>query len=121
MAKLESSTISLKDGRKIIFRSISPEDAESYLKFRHQVPHDSTHTMQYVGMEFPSVEETAKRLQAQQDDKVILNIGAFDSGKVIGYLNFRMQNPEHPWVQHLGQFGMMVLKEYWGHGIGKKL
>jgi ribosomal-protein-alanine N-acetyltransferase len=50
-----------------------------------------------------------------------LNIGAFDSGKVVGYLNFRMQNPEHPWVQHLGQFGMFILKDYWGHGIGKKL
>lgn len=121
VAKLEKSVFTLKDGRQIIFRSITPDDAETFLKFREQVPHDSTHTMQYVGMQFPSVEETAKRLATQQDDKVILNIGAFDGEKVIGYLNFRMQNPEHPWVQHLGQFGMMVLKEYWGHGIGKKL
>lgn len=50
-----------------------------------------------------------------------MNIGAFDGDKVIGYLNFRLLWPEHPWVQHLGQFGMMVLKEYWGHGIGKRL
>lgn len=121
MAKLEISTFSLKDGRQIIFRSITPDDAESFLKFREQVPHDSTNTMQYVGMQFPSIEETTKRLAAQQDDKIILNIGAFDSGKVIGYLNFRRENPEHPWVQHLGQFGMMILKEYWGQGIGKRL
>lgn len=33
----------------------------------------------YVGMLFPSVEETAKRLATQRDDKIILNIGAFDS------------------------------------------
>jgi hypothetical protein len=90
MAKLNTSHFILKDGRQIIFRSISPEDAESFLKFREQVPHDSTNTMQYVGMQFPTIEETVKRLAAQEDDKVILNIGAFDSGKVIGYLNFRM-------------------------------
>lgn len=121
MAKLEPSSFLLKDGRKIIFRNITPEDAERFLKFREQVPHDSTHTYQYVGMTFPSIEETATRLATQQDDKKVLNIGAFDGDQVIGYLNFRLPMNDHPWVQHLGQFGMMVLKEYWGYGIGKRL
>ncbi len=121
MAKLEASDFSLKNGRQIIFRSLVPEDATFFLKFREQVPHDSTNTMHYVGMPFPSFEETAKRLSAQQDDRIVLNIGAFDSEKVVGYLNFRQQNPEHPWLQHMAQFGMMILKEYWGQGIGKKL
>ena len=121
MAKLETSAYKIKNGQQIIFRNLAPEDAEAFLMFRQQVPHDSTNTMQYIGMQFPSLEETSKRLALQQDDKSILNIGAFDSGKVVGYLSFRMQHPEHPWVQHLGQFGMMVLKEYWGQGIGKIL
>ena len=121
MAKLESTKINLKSGQQIIFRHIAHEEAEIFLKFREQVPHDSNNTMQYVGMSFPSLEETAKRLATQLEDKNILNIGAFDSGKIVGYLNFRMLNSEHPWVQHLGQFGMMILKEYWGQGIGKKL
>lgn len=121
MAKLEPSSFLLKDGKLIIFRSITPEDAEQFLKFREQVPHDSTHTMQYVGMKFPTVEETTKRLATQQDDKATMNIGAFDGDKVIAYLNFRLPWDEHPWVQHLGQFGMMVLKDYWGYGIGKRL
>ncbi len=121
MAKLDPTKFLLKDGREISFRSIAPEDAKIFLKFRGQIPHESTNTMQYVGMQFPSIEETHQRLAIQQDDKVTLNIGAFEAGKIVGYLNFRLQNPEHPWVQHLGQFGMMVLKEYWGQGIGQKL
>jgi len=121
MAKLDPSTYPLKTGKQIIFRNLAPEDAESFLQFRLQVPQDSTNTMQYVGMKFPTLEETAKRLETQLADRTTLNIGAFDSGKVVGYLNFRMPNPDHPWVQHLGQFGMMILKEYWGHGIGKRL
>lgn len=121
MAKLEPSIFLIKDGRKIIFRSIAPEDAELFLKFHEQVPHDSIFTYQYVGMTFPSIEDTATRLRTQQDDTKILNIGAFDGEKVIGYLNFRLPMNDHPWVQHLGQFGMTVLKEYWGYGIGKRL
>lgn len=121
MAQINESDFILKDDRNLVFRTIIPGDAEAFLKFREQVPHDSNHTMQYVGMTYPTVEETAKRLAVQLDDQFILNIGAFDSGKLIGYLNFRLQNPEHPWVQHVAQFAMMVLKEYWGYGIGKRL
>lgn len=121
MAKLAEAVFKLKDGRDVIFKSIAPEDAEPFLKFRQQVPHDSTHTMQYVGMQFPPIEETEKRLAIQQEDPIILNIGVFDAGKIVGYLNFRPWHADHPWVRHLGQFGMMILKEYWGHGIGKRL
>lgn len=49
MAKLEPSIFLLNNGQEIIFRNISPEDAQSFLNFREQIPHESTHTMQYVG------------------------------------------------------------------------
>lgn len=71
MAKLEPSIFLLNNGQEIIFRNISPEDAQSFLNFRKQIPHESTHTMQYVGMKLPSLAETAKRLALQQDDKII--------------------------------------------------
>lgn len=121
MAKIEPSNYLLKNGKSVVIRSIASADAENFLAFRQQVPLDSTHTMQYVGMQFPSVEDTATRLQEQEEDLETLNIGVFDSSKIVGYLNFRMQNSSHPWVSHIGQFGMMVLKDYWGQGIGKKL
>lgn len=121
MATLKSSPFLQKNGRTILLRNLTPEDAESFLKFREQVPYDSTHTMQYVGMKLPSAEETAKRLATQRDDKTTLNIGAFDGDKIIAYLNFRCPWDEHPWGQHVGQFGMMVLKEHWGQGIGMRL
>lgn len=72
-------------------------------------------------MKFPTVEETAKRFALQQDDKSIINIGAFDGDKIIAYLNFRIPWEDHPWAQHVAQFGMMVLKEYWGQGLAMRL
>lgn len=121
MATLEPQKFVARNGRELVFRHLSPDDAEAFLKFRNQVPNDSTHTMQYVGMTFPSVEETEKRLKFQKEDPLILNVGVFDGGQVVGYLNFRVPFHDHPWVNHLAHFGMMVLKEWWGQGVGKKL
>jgi ribosomal-protein-alanine N-acetyltransferase len=121
MEKSDSLIFLLKNNKEILFRSLIAGDAETFLAFRKLIPFESNNTMQYIGMPHVSVEEMAKRLDAQFNDKVILNIGAFDADKLVGYLNFRMPHPEHPWVQHLGQFGMMILKDYWGYGIGAKL
>lgn len=121
MATILPSRFVLKNGKEVIFRSPTADDAESFLKFREIIPHESTHTMQYVGMKLPTVEETANRLTLQQEDKTTVNICAFDEEKVIACLNFRLPHDDHPWVKHLGQFGMFILREYWGQGIGKRL
>lgn len=121
MGKLGHTSFTLKNGKQIIFRHLTIEDAERFLEFRAQTAHDSTHTMHYVGMTFPSVEETAKRLQSQEEDQFDISIGAFDNNKVIAWMSFRLIWGNHPWTSHHANFGMMVLKEYWGQGIGKKL
>ena len=107
----------MKNGSSVTLREITPEDAEVFLEFRKRFPHDSTHTMQYVGMEFPSLEETKKRLSAHFENKFMLNIGAFDDGKLVHYFNIRFPWEDHPWVKHVAQFGVMSLKDYWGLGI----
>ena len=89
--------------------------------FRRQIASETTNTMQYIGQEYPPVEETAKRLSTQHEDKTTLNVGAFFDETLVAYLNFRLPFVEHPWVPHLAAFGMMVLKDYWGVGIGKNL
>lgn len=121
MAKFESFEFQTKSGHKILFRNIESKDAEKLLNFRRQIALDSTNTMQYVGQELPSIEETSKRLNTQLEDRATINVGAFDGENLVGYLNFRMPWVDHPWVTHLGQFGMMILKSYWGFGLGKKM
>lgn len=120
MAKLRPIS-EIFNNKRIEFRHIQPNDAESFLSFKKQVPHDSPHTMQYIGQNLPTIKEITQWLLDRENDEVTLIIGAFEESKVIGYLNFRKPYPDHPWVQHLGQFGMMILKEFWGLGIGKKL
>lgn len=121
MAKFEICKIETKAGKEIIFRPIISNDAENLLSFRRQIASETTNTMQYVGQDYPAVEETAKRLSTQLEDKTTLNVGAFSGDTLVAYLNFRLPWADHPRVPHLAQFGMMVLKDFWGQGIGKNI
>jgi ribosomal-protein-alanine N-acetyltransferase len=121
MAKFASTLFTAKNAKTFDIRHLSETDAISFLQFMKQVEQDSTHTMRYVGMPQPSVEEQAKRLKAQEDDDFSLSLGVFDQDKLIGYLHFYSEWKGHPWIRHSARFAMMILKDYWNLGIGKKL
>ena len=121
MAEFKIRKFKMHSGSEIEFRPIISTDAEKLLQFRRQIAAESTNTMQYVGQEYPSIDETAKRLSTQLEDKATINVGAFDGQNLIAYLNFRLPWDDHPWVLHMAQFGMMIIKSYWDQGIGTQL
>jgi len=121
LAVIQSFQITLLSSQKILVRSLEAGDADSFLEFLARLPHESNHTMQYVGKKLLSVDETKARIEKFRADKVTLDLGVFDGAKLVGFINFRMPSPEHPWQQHLGRFGIMILKDYWGLGIGRRL
>ncbi|MFZ3229940.1 MAG: GNAT family N-acetyltransferase [Pseudobdellovibrio sp.] len=121
MAKITSLNLVLNNGQEVFLRNLNSDDAEAFLVFRNQIPYESTNTMHYIGMQFPTIDDTKKKLLAQSEDENILNIGAFENKLMIGYLNFRVERPDHPWAKHIAQFGMMILKKYWGLGLAKHL
>lgn len=120
MPKYPSSTIQTKSGKEYELRSFTPEDAEALQSFFYQSALDTTHTLHYKEKNIPvsKLQERSKQALESPGD---LCLGVFDSGKIIGQLFFRVPYPEHPWVKHIGEFGMTVLKDYWGQGIGSAL
>lgn len=110
-----------KNAKPFEIRRLTETDAASFLTFMKQVEQDSTHTMRYVGMPQPSIEEQARRLKLQQEDNFNLSLGVFDQGSLVGYLHFYSEWKDHPWIKHAARFAMMVLKDHWNLGIGKKL
>lgn len=58
------------------------------------------------------IEDTLKRENA-------LFIVAEVNGKIVGNLNF--SGGQRPRTAHVGEFGVSVLKKYWGNGIGEEL
>ena len=121
MAKINPFSYQLKDGRNLTFRTIGDGDEETFLAFRRLVPTESTHTMMYVGMKLPTVDELVEFNRRDLENSLVLKVGVFDGPRLVGYLRMAPQHDGHPWVAHLTQFGMMILKEFWGHGVGKKL
>lgn len=120
MAILEPLLHHLKDGRTVIFRSLSREDAPFAQAFNDQIGLESTGTMRYPGQKPYAVEDVAKGWGSDAEERRTINIGVFDGERIVGILFFRA-SVNHPWHDHAGHFGMMVLKEYWGFGVGRTL
>lgn len=120
MPQHPSSTIQAKSGSMYDLRSVIPEDSQALQSFFYQCALESTHTLHYKEKNIPvsKLEESSKKALESPND---LSLGVFDNGKIIAHLSFRVTHPEHPWVKHIGEFGMIVLKDYWGQGIGSAL
>ncbi|MBX9704459.1 MAG: GNAT family N-acetyltransferase [Silvanigrellaceae bacterium] len=101
-------------------RSFIPSDAEALQSFFHQSALESTHTLHYKEKPI-SISKLEVRIKTAAESPSELFLGVFDKGKIIGQVYCRVQQPDHPWVKHIGEFGMTVLKDYWGQGIGTEL
>lgn len=120
MAYLAPIQFQLKDKRTVTLRSLSKEDAPLAQAFNDQIGLESTGTMRYPGQKPHPVEDVAKSWAASEEESKEINIGAFDGSRIVAILFFRVA-ANHPWHNHAGHFGMMVLKEFWGQGLGRKL
>lgn len=120
MPRYYPSTIQTKSGKSYQLRSFVPEDAEALQNFFYQSALDSTHTLHYKEKNIP-ISKLQEKSNHALESPTELSLGIFDNGKIIGQLFFRISYPEHPWVKHIGEFGMTILKNYWGQGIGSAL
>ncbi len=120
MAQFGPEEFVLKDGRVVIFKHCTPSDAVQFPSFQQQIASETTNTMQMVG-ETPALEKIIESWQQSQEDPNHLRIGGFHNNRLIGQLGFRPLSPIHPYTKHIGQFGMMILQEFWGQGIGRRM
>lgn len=120
MALLEPRAVELKDGRKVVVRALGPADAARLPEFMNRIAVETTHTMMYVGRRYDAKELEA-RLQRTHQCPVSLDVGVFHDDVLIGALLLTPENQSHPWIRHCASFGMMLLKDYWGQGLGRRL
>lgn len=121
MAILTPRDFISKKGRKFIFRNLVSTEAESLNSFMEQIGQETQNTLQYPGYHRFTIEEQSNRIQKFQDHPVDLILGVFSDQKLIGALIFFKGYGNHPWYLHHAGFGMMILEEHWGDGLGKEL
>lgn len=63
MAVLKPLQMTLVSGRTMTIRSLDTSDVPTFLEFIARLPHESSHTMQYVGKRQPELEESKARIE----------------------------------------------------------
>lgn len=121
MAIFPAESFQTKSGRIVTIRHCIPADIESFLKFQPRIAEESNHTLQIVGRQ-PNRESLQHAWESAIVDPVSLRVAAFLGDQMIAQLGLYSESESpHPWTRHTASFGMMIVKEFWGEGLGRRL
>lgn len=109
----------LKDGRPVALREAYPPDAAALNQLIAQILHSSPYTLTTPAELDLSTDAQADRIYKFQKGKGALIILAECEGQLVGTLDFK-NNPKLR-NKHSGEFGMGIIPEYRGLGLGKLL
>jgi len=108
----------IKNGEKIFIKEMEVEDAEKFLNYI-KIMVDETKNPSFDSDEMNcTVEEKRKIIENFRNNKNELILKAeTESGNIVAGLTF-IASPRKK-LSHTGEFGISVLKKYWGFGIAK--
>lgn len=109
----------LKNGEVLIIRNGNLADAEEMIDYLNIISTESDFLTFGKGEVRVTIEEERKTIEDCLTSDNKLFIVAEINEKIVGNLVFRGGVKSR--TKHAGEFGVSVLKEYWGLGIGKKL
>ena len=105
----------LKNGFEVLVRNLNCDDYEAFCDFYEQLATETIFTNQYVGRPRRSRESFEARLN---DENIYKLVALNDDQKIIGVCSVVIERPEHPWLNKSCDFGIMILREYTGKGLG---
>lgn len=109
----------LKNGQSLILREAQPNDAIKLIAHVNTMSHESSFTTISPGEFDMSVEDETRFLQDCLAADTQLYLIALIDEHIVGALHFATGKRAR--VRHSGEFGLSVLKAYWGLGIGSLL
>ncbi|GAA0742191.1 GNAT family protein [Clostridium oceanicum] len=104
---------------KVVIRKVNKSDAKALIEYLNAIGGESDFLTFGKGEFGISIHEEEKFIESALKKENALFIIAEIKGKLVGNLNFSGGLRERN--AHVGEFGVTVLKEYWGNGIGKEL
>ena len=112
-------TVSLINGQILFIREAVRQDATRLIQYLEKIPYDSEFLTFGPGELTLSVDEEEKMILESSEARNKITLVVEVENKIVGCLNFR--GGPRPRNEHAGEFGVSVLKEYWGQGIGTAL
>jgi len=109
----------LKNGEKLIIREAKKEDAQGLIDYVSQIGGESDFLTFGAG-EFNIPLEAEEEIieNSRKTDNSLFLVAEID-GEIIASLNFNGGRRSR--TRHMGEFGLSVIKKYWGMGIGTRL
>ena len=111
--------IKLKNGVVVHVREAKTDDTDSLIQYLEKVSGESDFLTIGPGDFKLSVEEEKEFIKKMNKSKNSLFLVAVINEEIVGIFTF--EGGGNPRTKHVGDFGITVLKNYWGLGIGSIL
>lgn len=108
-----------RDGRSLLIRQAEGSDAPAVLAYIDMISRESDFLTFGPGEFSLTQEEETRYLEKCRSADNCLFLLALIEGSIVGSLTFEAGN--RPRLRHAGEFGISVLKAYWGLGVASAL
>ncbi|WP_411346216.1 GNAT family N-acetyltransferase [Paenibacillus sp. WLX1005] len=106
-------------GLNYVIRCAQPEDADHLAEVRLQIDGETENMDRRRGEAYMDPEGFAALIQSDQDNPTNLFLVAEANERIVGYS--RCEGSPLSRMAHKVEFGVGVIRDYWGHGIGRQL
>lgn len=110
----------LKDGRSCILKNAEPEDAKDFLSYFELAHSETDFLTTYPDETEHDLIKVSERLNRAKSSLTDVEICAFVDGKLVGSAGNNLFHDRDK-TKHRAEFGISIIKEYWGLGIGNEL
>lgn len=112
--------ITLKNGKKALLRNGEGADGKSVLDVFDQIHAETDFLLTYPDENSFDAEREAAFLQGKTDSPNEVEIIALVDDKIVGLAGVSTVGTKVK-IRHRAEFGISILREYWGLGLGKAL
>ena len=113
-------TIILKNGQEALLRNADAGDGQAVFEVFNLTHEETDYLLSYPDENSFTPEQEAEFLQKKTDSENEIEIVAVVDGQIVGTAGIEAVGAKYK-VRHRADFGISVLRDYWGLGIGKAL
>lgn len=115
-----NQTITLKNGKEAVLRNGEAADGKAVYENFNATHAETDYLLSYPDENSYDPEQEAKFLDGKAESPNEIEILAFVDGKLAGMAGIEAVGSKYK-LRHRAEFGISILREYWGLGLGKAL
>ena len=115
-----NKTVKLKDGREALIRNGDAQDGEAVFEVFNAAHAETDYLLTYPDENSYDAEGEARFLEEKTNSENEIELIAIVDGVVVGTAGIEAVGKKYK-VKHRAEFGISILKDYWGLGLGKAL